>query len=101
MSGLSEPFRQWRDRRERELLVMEGKSAEYAHLWADREARSRQDAEALIGKDAALSADLVIEIRNNGTYGIFVKVPIDKIPQHLRCRAAAWASATGRDPIAH
>jgi hypothetical protein len=90
MSALSPAFKKWRETRKRELM-RSGFSASDARMWANREATSRQDAVALVGREVALKAMLIRDVRSNGSYSIYLHVPIDDVPIALRERAAAWA----------
>jgi hypothetical protein len=92
MSSLSPIYKKWRESRKRELM-RDGLNAADARMWANREATSRQDAEALVGREVALNAALIRNIRANGTYSIYLHVPIDDVPVALRERAAAWANS--------
>ena len=92
MSALSPIYKKWRETRKRELM-RNGLNAADARMWANREATSRQDAEALVGREVALKAMLIRDVRSNGTYSIYLHVSIDDVPVALRERAAAWANS--------
>jgi hypothetical protein len=89
MSGLSKHWRNWRKRRKHELIA-QGLDAASARLWSGREARCKQDTEALIGREATIESDLVVKIRFDGTYAMYVSVPVRAIPTEYLGRAKAW-----------
>jgi len=88
VNALSPPFKRLFVLRKREL-VRSGMIASEARAWAIREATSRQDAVPIIGREAALSACLIKDIRSDGTYSIFLKISVGDVPEHLRDRAMA------------
>ena len=92
MTKLSRDFEQWRRARRRELLAL-GFDAQDAYLNAKGEALARQAAVGIVGKDAALTLELLTQFRSDGTFSRYLIAPESKIPPELRSRAEAWAAA--------
>ena len=97
MKNLTKHWKRWRHARKREMIAS-GMDLATALQWSGREAMCKQDTEALIGREAALRADLAIKLRGDGTYGMYSKVPERLIPPEYYNRAKAWADSPDRSP---
>ena len=89
----------WRKLRTLELEAEENIQSDLARQLATREARSRQFAEGMLGREAALTVDLIDELRPDGTFSSFAAVPVEMIPADRLPAARAWA-ALGPKPAA-
>ncbi|SIQ58054.1 hypothetical protein SAMN05880582_102196 [Rhizobium sp. RU20A] len=92
MNGLSRIWKDWRRHRVRELQ-MTGMPRVLASDLAGREAKARQTAEGLVGHDLARKGMLITSLRPDGTYSMYLKAPIEDIPEADRSRANAWSAA--------
>jgi hypothetical protein len=100
MSKLTKFWKDQRNDRWRELMAS-NIEREAARFIATQEALGRQVGEGLIGRKAALAAQLYSCIKPNGILSIYLKIAEDDVPPARRPIAAAWAESPGQASAVH
>lgn len=84
----------WRKARAAEL-ARAGFPKSLSKAIALREAMNRQFLTKIIGRSAALKADLITSLRADGTFSVHAAVKESSVPLPLRQRADGWAAMNG------
>ncbi|CAN7177775.1 hypothetical protein LJR251_000289 [Rhizobium rhizogenes] len=79
-------------------LMAQGLPKSRAILISSRETKDRAFVAKLVGDKAALAAEFVLDIRDDGTFSQYAAVKPSGIPSGLLPQAIAWANA-GRNSV--